>query len=155
MTGRVSTPIWKRGLVSQNHEPTGVGTKKKPKLWQKPEGPSYNLRGQKTEEVHMQYQVLVENVADEMFSATVLGVPDCVAEGSTEEEALNNATSLLKARLAKGDLFKIEVDELSSPVSANPWLEVNGSLRDDPTFDDFMAEISNNRQENDTGESEQ
>jgi hypothetical protein len=24
---------------------------------------------------------MVENVADEMFSATVLGVPDCVAEG--------------------------------------------------------------------------
>ena len=103
----------------------------------------------------MQYQVLVENVADEMFSATVLGVPDCVAEGSTEEEALNNATRLLKARLAKGDLFKIEVDELSSPVSANPWLEINGSLRDDPTFDDFMTEISSHRQENDTGELEQ
>lgn len=103
----------------------------------------------------MQYQVLVENVADEMFSATVLGVPDCVAEGTTEEEALNNATRLLKARLAKGDLFNIEVDELSSPVSANPWLEVHGTLRDDPTYDDFMTEISRNRQENDAGESEQ
>ena len=103
----------------------------------------------------MQYQVLIENVADEIFSATVLGVPDCVAEGTTEEEALNNATRLLKARLAKGDLFNIEVDELSSPVSANPWLEVHGSLRDDPTYDDFMTEISRNRQENDTGESEQ
>ena len=103
----------------------------------------------------MQYQVLVENVADEMFSATVLGVPDCVAEGTTEEEALNNATRLLKARLAKGDLFNVEVDELSYPVSANPWLEVHGSLRDDPTYDDFMTEISRNRQENDAGESEQ
>ena len=103
----------------------------------------------------MQYQVLVENVADEMFSATVLGVLDCVAEGTTEEEALNNATRLLKARLAKGDLFNIEVDELSSPVSANPWLEVHGSLRDDPTYDDFMTEISRNHQENDAGETEQ
>jgi predicted RNase H-like HicB family nuclease len=93
----------------------------------------------------MQYQVLVENVADEMFSATVIGVPDCVAEGSTEEEALNNATRLLKARLAKGDLFNIEVDEPSPRVSANPWLEVHGSLRDDPTFGDFMTEISRNR----------
>lgn len=103
----------------------------------------------------MQYQVLVENVADEMFSATVLCVPDCVAEGTTEEEALNNATRLLKERLAKGDLFNIEVDELSSPVSANPWLESHGSLRDDPTYDDFMTEISRNRKENDAGESEQ
>ena len=31
----------------QQHEPIGVSTKKKPKPWQKPEGPSYNLRGQK------------------------------------------------------------------------------------------------------------
>lgn len=102
----------------------------------------------------MQYQVLVENVADEMFSATVIGVPDCVAEGATEEEALNNATSLLKARLAKGDLFNIEVEALPSPVSANAWLDVHGSLRDDPTFDDFMTEISSYRQQKDTGESE-
>lgn len=102
----------------------------------------------------MQYQVLVENLADEMFSATVLGVPDCVAEGTTEEEALSNATRLLKARLARGDLFHIEVDEPLSPVSANPWLEVHGSLRDDPTFDDFITEISRNRQDNESGESE-
>lgn len=27
-------------------------------------------------------------------------------------------------------------------VSANPWLEVHGSLRDDPTYEDFMTEIS-------------
>lgn len=93
----------------------------------------------------MRYQVLVENVANEIFSATVLGVPDCGAKGTTEEEALNNATCLLKARVANGHLFNIEVDELSSPVSANPWLEVHGSLRDDPTYDDLMTEISRNR----------
>jgi len=103
----------------------------------------------------MQYQVLVENVADEVFSATVLGIPDCVAEGTTEEEALNNATRMLKQRLAKGDLFNIEVEGSASPVSANPWLEIHGSLRDDPTFDDFMTEISAYRQENEVGESEQ
>ena len=103
----------------------------------------------------MQYQVLVENVADEMFSATVIGVPDCVAEGTTEAEALNNATRMLKQRLAKGDLFNIEVEGSASLVSANPWLEVHGSLRDDPTFEDFMNEISSHRQENDTAESEQ
>lgn len=99
--------------------------------------------------------MLVENVADEMFSATVLGIPDCVAEGTTEEEALHNATRLLKARLAKGDLFNVDVDERVSTISANPWLEIHGSLRDDPTYDDFMTEISRNRQENDNGESEQ
>lgn len=99
----------------------------------------------------MQFQVLVENVADEVFSATVIGVPDCVAEGTTEEEALNNATHKLKARLAKGDLFNIEIEGLRSPVSANPWLQIHGSLRDDPTFDDFMTEISSSRRSDWTG----
>lgn len=103
----------------------------------------------------MKYQLLVENVAEEMFSATVLGVPDCVAEGTTVEEALNYATIMLKARLGKGDLFTIEVDESPSPVSANPWLEVHGSLRDDPAYDDFMTEISRHRRESDPGKSEQ
>jgi len=85
----------------------------------------------------MQYQVLVENVGDEMFSATVLGIPDGIAEGPTEEEALNKATRMLKERLAKGDLFNIEVEGSASHVSANPWLEVHGSLRNDPTFEDL------------------
>lgn len=44
----------------------------------------------------MQYQVLAQNLPDGQFSAFVIGVPDIVAEGATEEEALDKATTLLK-----------------------------------------------------------
>ena len=85
------------------------------------------------------YQVLVERVPDGLFSATVIGVPGCVAEGATKEEALEHASVRLKERLAKGELFTIEV--------ANPWLEIHGNLRDDPTFDDFVSETDSYRRE--------
>ena len=100
----------------------------------------------------MQYQVFVQSRADGLFSATVVGVPDCTAEGMTQEEALTKATAVLRARLAKGRLFTIEVEEASAKKTANPWLEIHGSLRNDPTFDDFLAEIVHYRQQLDAEE---
>jgi hypothetical protein len=83
------------------------------------------------------YQVLVEKAPDGFFSATVIGMPECTAEGTTKEEALENASARLKERLARGELFTIE----DPPArAANPWLGIHGSLRDDPTFDDFVSE---------------
>jgi hypothetical protein len=41
----------------------------------------------------------------------------------------------------------VEVEELFAEEAANPWLEIHGSLRDDPTFDDFMAEITHSRRQ--------
>lgn len=95
----------------------------------------------------MQYQVFVQSRTDGLFSATVVGVPDCVAEGITQEEALSKATDTLKARLAKGKLFTVEVEATPAREAANPWLEIHGSLRDDPTFDDFMDEIADSRRQ--------
>jgi predicted RNase H-like HicB family nuclease len=50
----------------------------------------------------MQYQVFVQSRTDGRFSATVVGVPECVAEGTTQEEALTKATAILRARLTRG-----------------------------------------------------
>ena len=94
----------------------------------------------------MSYQVLVEKIPDGFFAATVIGVPDCVAKGATKEEALKNASAKFKERLAGGELFTIE-----GPASqaVNPWLEIEGSLRDDPTFDDLASEIDKYRRQRD------
>ena len=100
----------------------------------------------------MQYQVFVQSRADGLFSATVVGVPDCTAEGMTQEEALTKATAALRARLAKGRLFIVEVEEAFAKKIANSWLEIHGSLRNDPTFDDFLAEIVHYRQQLDAEE---
>jgi predicted RNase H-like HicB family nuclease len=102
----------------------------------------------------MQYQVLVQNLPDGLFSAFVIGVPDVVAEGATVEEALNNAKTLLRERLATSRLFTIEVDEAPAGVVANPWLETHGVLRDDTTFDDWVEEIAKYRREIDDEESQ-
>jgi hypothetical protein len=40
----------------------------------------------------------------------------------------------------------VEVEEVPAK-EANPWLEIHGSLKDDPTFDDFMAEIAHSRRQ--------
>lgn len=101
----------------------------------------------------MEYQVLVEDRADGLFSATVVGVPDCVAEGTTQEEALSNAKAVLRERLNKAELFTIDVEEKPAKAAVNPWIEIHGSLRNDPTFDDFMAEITISRRERDAEES--
>jgi hypothetical protein len=92
------------------------------------------------------YQVLVQKAADGFFSATVIGVPECTAEGATKEEALENASVRLKERFARGGLFTIEGPPAQA---ANPWLEIHGSLRDDPRFDDFMSESERYRREAD------
>ena len=101
----------------------------------------------------MQYQVLVQNLPDGLFSAFVIGVPDVVAEGATVEEALNNAKTLLKERLATSKLFTIEVEEVLAGVVANPWLETHGVLRDDTTFDEWVEEMAKYRSEIDAEES--
>jgi len=95
----------------------------------------------------MQYQVFVQSRPDGFFSATVVGVPDCGAEGTTQEEALTKAAATLRARLARGKLFTVEVDEAPITEAANPWLESHGSLRDDPTFDGLMNEIAQARRQ--------
>ena len=86
----------------------------------------------------MSYQVLVEKVPDGIFSATVIGLSDCVAEGLPKEEALENANMKLKERLARSELITIEG---APSQEINPWLEIHGSLRDDPTFEDFVSEM--------------
>ena len=98
--------------------------------------------------------MLVEHRAHSLFFATVVGVPDCGAEGATQEEARTNAKGVLRERLARSTLCTIEREATSATSAANPWLEVHGSRRDDPTFDDCMAAIASYRQQLDAEESE-
>lgn len=91
----------------------------------------------------MQYQILVEHPNQNGFVASVLGVPDCVVTGRTEEEAVTEAKAVLGARLAQGKVVTVEV-----PVALeNPLLKHAGRFKDDPTFDDFLAEIEKYRRE--------
>jgi len=98
----------------------------------------------------MQYQLLVENRNPNSFVASVIGVPDCVAEGSTEEQAIGLVKAALRERLASGKVVTIEVEGKLN--GENPLLKHAGRFKDDPTFDDFLAEIEKYRRELDAEE---
>ena len=93
----------------------------------------------------MQYQVFVHTNAANHFTAEVLGVPNCVVEGTTKEEALANAKAALTERIAQGEFVTIEVE---TPAHLhNPLLKHAGRFKDDPTYDAVLAEIEKYRRE--------
>ena len=100
----------------------------------------------------MKYQIFVQNQNNNGYRASVLGIPDCVAEGATEAEAVAKAKAALSQWLAQGKLISIEIVN-GVPVEAdNPWLRIFGSCKDDPTWDEFQANIAEYRRELDAEE---
>jgi len=106
-----------------------------------------------------QYQVLVRSQSSDLFTAAVLGMADCVAEGRTREEAIANAKRVLAERLARGEIVIIELEDAdvengtSRQATDDVWREQAGRFRDDPTFDEFLAEMQRERRELDSKES--
>lgn len=87
-----------------------------------------------------------------------MGLSDVVADGKTEAEAIANVKSALTQQLVTAKVVKINVDskiaqepldtEHSSkdnPSKDSPWIKYLGVFEDDPTFDDFLAEIEDYR----------
>lgn len=99
----------------------------------------------------MQYKVFVQNQANNGFTAAIIGMPDCLAEGHTKEEAIANAKTALQSRLAGGEIVTIDV-EPSTNQEANPLLKHFGRFKDDPTFDDYLTDIEIYRRQIDEGE---
>ena len=96
----------------------------------------------------MQYQILVQNQNKNGVVASVIGMPECKAEGKTKEEAIANIKQALKTFLAQGEIVSVEIP---TPVE-NPLLKHAGRFKDDETFDDFLAEIEKYRREVDEAE---
>jgi predicted RNase H-like HicB family nuclease len=100
-----------------------------------------------------QYQVLVRSQSSDLFTASVLGMADCVAEGRTREEAIEGAKRALAERLARGEIVTIELEDAETETGAarqatgNVWQEEAGRFRADPTFDDFLAEVQRERRQ--------
>ena len=97
----------------------------------------------------MQYQILVQSQSDRRFTASVLGLPDCVVEGGTEEEAMEKVRGAIEDKLAQSKIVTIEIGAPQEPANTltNPWLRSAGSFKDDPTFDEVMKEIARCRAE--------
>lgn len=93
----------------------------------------------------MQYQVFVQQHSNNGYVAAVLGLPGCLAEGKTKEEAIANAKASLQSHLAQGEVVTIEVEGAAKPETGNPWLDTFGLFKDDPSFDDFLEKIAEER----------
>ncbi|MDF5727117.1 MAG: type II toxin-antitoxin system HicB family antitoxin [Rhizonema sp. PD38] len=92
------------------------------------------------------YSVLVEAEKDEGYKATVLGLPDCNANGVTREEALINLRQLLTTRLLNSEIVSLEID---NPNFEHPWMKFAGMFKDDPQFDEMQEDIKALRRERD------
>jgi hypothetical protein len=91
----------------------------------------------------MQYQIFVEDQSAQHFVASVIGMPNIGADGSTESEAISKAEDALRKQLAKGKIVTVEVD---THLSSNPYIHA-GILQNDPTFDDWMERLTEIRRE--------
>ncbi|MCT7950616.1 hypothetical protein NG798_12515 [Ancylothrix sp. C2] len=91
------------------------------------------------------FQVLLDKVSDGKVRATILGFPDCKVEASTKEEALKEIKELLKKRLENSEIVSVEIE----PVKPNPWLAIAGKYKDDPLFDEFLADMEAHRRQED------
>ncbi len=76
------------------------------------------------------------------FRASVLGLPDCQAQGATREDALTNVQDELKARLESAEIVTIALDPPTLPKFA-------GIFKDDPQWDEFQAAIAADRKTTD------
>jgi predicted RNase H-like HicB family nuclease len=103
----------------------------------------------------MQYQVFVQNSAEQHFLAAIVGVPDVTAEGQTEAEAIAKAKTALESKLAMGKLVTIEIETQNLEPEDDPWIKHMGIFTNDPTFDDFLQEVAAYRQQVDIRESKE
>lgn len=91
----------------------------------------------------MQYQIFVQNHSEQHFVASVLGIPNLIAEGQTEAEAIEKAKSALEEQLAKGKLVIIDLPDKERLES----MKYAGIFEQDSTFDDFMDHLAKIREE--------
>lgn len=95
----------------------------------------------------MEYQVFVEQRPQNGFVAKVLGWPELVATGHTKQEAVVNVRTAVEERLAHGEVLQLQIET----PQIDPWEAMAGRFADDPTWDEFEAELKRIREEANRG----
>lgn len=93
----------------------------------------------------MGYQILLRSLPSNGYVATALAWPHCTVEGSTREEALEKMRFAIAELFSDGEIVEVEVPAPSPKVAAT-YEETFGMFQDDPTFEAFVAEVSQYRQ---------
>jgi predicted RNase H-like HicB family nuclease len=98
----------------------------------------------------LNYSVLVEKKAGG-YQATVWGLPDCQVFAKTREDAINHLHELVNIRLQNVEIITQEIEQ---PKAEHPWMKFAGKYKDDPQFDDMLADIEAYRRELDAEQEE-
>ena len=101
----------------------------------------------------MKYLVILEK-HDGAYTATVPALPGCCSQGVSEEEALHNIRAAIIETLARVTITTVEVEETPKEVAipsnedrVHSWAKYAGMWKDDPSFDDFLAQIEADRRQ--------
>lgn len=92
----------------------------------------------------LKYDVMVEQTNGKGYTARLLAWPETVVEAPTREKALQQMRALLLERLAKADIVTLEIQPTEIGHS---WAPFAGMWADDPSFEEFQAEIQRYRRE--------
>lgn len=93
----------------------------------------------------MTYDVILRKKQNK-YIARVRDWPEVMIEEDTREAALTQVQQQLAVYLSQAP--EVIPIELESPAAAvHPWLQFAGMWADDPTWDDFVAEVAAYRQE--------
>ena len=87
----------------------------------------------------MTYDVLIQPQSDGAYRATALGWADLSVESNSQQAVLERIRRAIRERLAQGILVQVEVEE--TPAE-HPWGRFLGMWKDDPTFDDLLAQMA-------------
>lgn len=102
----------------------------------------------------MQYQLFVQNLAEQRFVASVVGMPTVSEYGTTEEEAVSKAKIALETQLTTGKLITIELPETAAvefmmgiapttkPHNSKFSMQYAGIFVDDYSFDDWVEKLT-------------
>ncbi|NJN99429.1 MAG: type II toxin-antitoxin system HicB family antitoxin [Anaerolineales bacterium] len=86
----------------------------------------------------MTYPILLESKKQGGYRATVLGWPDCTAQGATRQEALSHIRQVLSDRLSRAEIIPLEIEPVQPE---HPWLKFAGMFKDNPVFAEVVAEL--------------
>jgi len=92
----------------------------------------------------MEYTVLIQPKRSG-FTAMIPALPDCRANGKTEQEAIDKVRGKIQQLLAKNKIVMLNVPENGHNHEEDPWMAMAGMWRDDPTWDEYQSLIKKYR----------
>lgn len=91
-------------------------------------------------DVAMQFTIILKPQPDGAVRATVPAIPGLTVSGGDRERALDLARLAIADALDSGEVAVIDVPAVVRNTQ-NSWVATAGIFKDDPTWDEFMAEI--------------